>query len=532
MDNVINQILQAAFSEPLNTAFCASILLLTGIAILGVITRSTRLARLSAAAPSLLTTIGVLGTFVGILIGLMNFDVADISKSVPQLLEGMKTAFVTSVFGMSGGISVKLVSELVGRNEGQADSQGVEDVLLALADLKEEEIATRKELSLAMDRIRQGLTGDAESSLVTQIQRLRNDVTDEIKNSRKSTSDAMNILTNEIQKISSTLLENTSKAITEALERSIRDFNEKITEQFGDNFKELNVAVGRLLVWQEEYRQQMEANATALKAGVAGIQASQGALDAIGVQAASLVLAAADMKALLDGIGKTKAELDARLEAFRDMAKSATSALPIIQNRVEDLTTRFSAHVESASQRLEKTAEVLQSNFLVLEQSLRNTTAQFVEGVTKASQDATKAAAEAAAQQEKMLGSLSRGYEKMRDDAQAIGAELRGTIQQTGDSLRANLSEAAELMRRAVDEQLRAITQEIRGTTNEEFRRIASSLDSQIKQLDDSMTKELERALSAMGSQLVSLTEKFVTDYRIVTDSLRDTANTVRRGTQ
>jgi hypothetical protein len=243
-------------------------------------------------------------------------------------------------------------------------------------------------------------------------------------------------------------------------------------------------------------------------------------------------MAAADMKALLDGIAKTKVELDARLEAFRDMAKSATSALPIIQDRVEDLTTKFSAHVESASQRLEKTAEVLQGNFLVLEQNLRNTSAQFVEGVTKASQDATKAAAEAAAQQEKMLGSLARGYEKMREDAQAIGVELKGTIQQTGDTLRTNLSEAAELMRRAVDEQIRAITQEIRGTTNEEFRRIASSLDSQIKQLDDSMTKELERALSAMGSQLVSLTEKFVTDYRIVTDSLRDAANTARRGTQ
>jgi hypothetical protein len=48
------------------------------------------------------------------------------------------------------------------------------------------------------------------------------------------------------------------------------------------------------------------------------------------------------------------------------------------------------------------------------------------------------------------------------------------------------------------DEQVRSVTQELRNTTNEEFRRIAGSLDSQIKQLDDAMTKELERALSAM----------------------------------
>ena len=38
-----------------------------------------------------------------------------------------------------------------------------------------------------------------------------------------------------------------SKALISALQDVIRDFNVKISEQFGDNFKQLNVAVGRLL---------------------------------------------------------------------------------------------------------------------------------------------------------------------------------------------------------------------------------------------------------------------------------------------
>jgi hypothetical protein len=528
---VINQILQAAFSDPLNSAFSVAIIVLTGVAVLGVVTRVNALARLSAAAPSLLTTIGVLGTFVGILIGLMNFDVADISQSVPQLLEGMKTAFVTSVLGMSGGISVKLISELVGKAENASEPKGVEDVLQALTELKQEEMLSRKELSQSLERIRQGLTGDAESSLVTQIQRLRSDVTDEIKISRKSSLETLHKLSEEIQKISATLLENTSKAITEALERSIRDFNEKINEQFGENFKQLNIAVGKLLEWQDEYRKQMEANAEALRIGADGIKAAQGALEAIGVQANSLVQAAAGLRDTLEGVARTKAELDSRLEAFRDMAKSATTALPVIQSRIEELTTKFAQHVQAASQRLENTAELLDGKFLNLEQSLRTSSAQFVDSVTSASQAASKAAADAAAKQEQMLVSLSLGYEKMRDDAASMGTELRGAIQQAGDALRTNLSEASEQMRKTADEQVRSVTQELRNTTNEEFRRIAGSLDSQIKQLDDAMTKELERALSAMGSQLVSLTEKFVSDYRIVTDSLRDAANSSRRTT-
>ncbi len=46
--------------------------------------------------PTLLTSIGILGTFSGIVFGLMDFNVNDIDGSVPQLLEGLKTAFISS----------------------------------------------------------------------------------------------------------------------------------------------------------------------------------------------------------------------------------------------------------------------------------------------------------------------------------------------------------------------------------------------------------------------------------------------------
>jgi len=41
------------------------------------------------------------------------------------------------------------------------------------------------------------------------------------------------------------MAENNSKALIEALQEVIRDFNAKINEQFGENFKQLNEAVGK-----------------------------------------------------------------------------------------------------------------------------------------------------------------------------------------------------------------------------------------------------------------------------------------------
>ncbi|PGH38581.1 MAG: hypothetical protein CRN43_14230 [Candidatus Nephrothrix sp. EaCA] len=50
--------------------------------------------------PHVFPTIGILGTFIGIALGLWKFDVNNIESSIPALLEGLKTAFMASIFGI------------------------------------------------------------------------------------------------------------------------------------------------------------------------------------------------------------------------------------------------------------------------------------------------------------------------------------------------------------------------------------------------------------------------------------------------
>ena len=47
-----------------------------------------------------IVSLGVLGTFIGIAIGLYHFDVTNIKDSMPHLLNGLKTAFITSGVGI------------------------------------------------------------------------------------------------------------------------------------------------------------------------------------------------------------------------------------------------------------------------------------------------------------------------------------------------------------------------------------------------------------------------------------------------
>lgn len=71
-------------------------------------------------APTLLTALGILGTFAGIYLGLKNINLNNISeadnllKASTELMEGMKLAFVTSLFGL-GTSSVFMVILAVGK---------------------------------------------------------------------------------------------------------------------------------------------------------------------------------------------------------------------------------------------------------------------------------------------------------------------------------------------------------------------------------------------------------------------------------
>jgi predicted permease len=61
---------------------------------------------------SQIVSVGVLGTFVGIFIGLQGFNPEDIMNSVNKILAGLKTAFFTSIVGMSVATVLSIVQKL------------------------------------------------------------------------------------------------------------------------------------------------------------------------------------------------------------------------------------------------------------------------------------------------------------------------------------------------------------------------------------------------------------------------------------
>ena len=98
MDEVF-RLYEAILKSSVAYGFSVTILVLFSIAVAALLyqslTRSDRFGGFTRSAAAQFTTIGVLGTFFGIFLGLLDFNVANIDASIQQLLTGLKIAFST-----------------------------------------------------------------------------------------------------------------------------------------------------------------------------------------------------------------------------------------------------------------------------------------------------------------------------------------------------------------------------------------------------------------------------------------------------
>ena len=84
-----------------------TLLSLVFVVLIGVLFHATYDEKVVDFGPTILTTTGIFFTFLGIAIGLKEFDVSNIQASVPALLNGLKTAFWASVAGVGGALTLK-----------------------------------------------------------------------------------------------------------------------------------------------------------------------------------------------------------------------------------------------------------------------------------------------------------------------------------------------------------------------------------------------------------------------------------------
>lgn len=337
--NAFFRIGDAMLSDDVSSIFAFSIFAVFSFAIIFVNTKNEKRQRLIEIAPQTLTTLGILGTFTGIFLGLLDFDI-NRQNSVENLLEGLKVAFGSSILGLATGITLRILTPFISKRS-ISNEVGAAEII---DELKE---------------IGKSLNGDGENSLASELQKLRAQTYDlSITNKEGFIS-----LGTKFDEFSEKMSEAFSKAIIEELNNVIRDFNNKLTEQFGDNFKQLNLAVARLVDWQENYKNQMDALKTSLDSSLSAVEQSEKSLQHIVQSTEEIPNTLSSMPAIYERFKVEFNGLEGALAGFAEMRDKAQGAFPEIEKNILSVTENFRKSSEEQGRLQQEMLDGLQRSF-------------------------------------------------------------------------------------------------------------------------------------------------------------------------
>lgn len=323
-------------------------------------------------APTLLTSLGIFGTFFGIVLALLGFDGVDnIKEQIDVIISGMQTAFITSVEGLLLSIILKILIIFRKDDTDQSDATS-EELIRSFIKQTENSSQSVEKLTLLLNAIGQ----DGDNSLIGQIRLMRSDFNDYQRHNKEFETK----LWQEMDKVTETLAKSATETIIEALKDVIHDFNENLTEQFGENFKELNHAVFELVTWQENYRQQINAMTEQYALGVQAINNTKEAVIKIEDSTKVIPDYMEDLGTILNDNQAQLNELTKHLKAFEDIRNKAVATLPEIQEHIESMlndlqTGSDSIHHSSQaiSDSINQTRELVRSQMNNLTENIQQT---------------------------------------------------------------------------------------------------------------------------------------------------------------
>jgi hypothetical protein len=343
--------------------------------------------------PTILTTLGIFATFLGIALGLSQFDANNIQASVPALLGGLKTAFWASVAGVGGALLLKFRHQFFDRTVAEGTGENGE--------------VTGADLARLLSGIQTALVGNEETSLITQIKLTRSDTNDRLDALKAAQLQALQ----ELSKMG-------SQALVEALRDVIKDFNAKITEQFGDNFKALNAAVGQLLIWQERYRLHVENSEASLESLVTLMGKTADDYASLVSSAQSFSTVAQNLGEMLDALSTQKTELAELSRALAELLKEASGSLPAVQAKIIELAAQLSSAVQDNQKTINA---ALNENAQQLKNAIQSSHQGFVTTNTEANKQVTDLMAKTKEQISNLDAALT---EELKKSLESLGRQL------------------------------------------------------------------------------------------------------------
>lgn len=360
--------------------------------------------------PTLVSTLGVLGTFWGITKGLMAFDTSDLDQSIPGLLDGLKTAFFTSLTGMIGSM---FLSAFISKKQDERDG-GISDINQAAGEITKSVKAMSDANTETMRSIQQQLTEQEADRKA--FYRTVGEVMSKISDTQKSITSAIDSLV----------------VLQRSQENSLADIKEATTQQ--------SVAINSVAKYSQEVSEYTHHLGEILDV----ISGMSGTEDEINEKVGKLKeIIHGEVIEIEDNMAKTNKLLESKFDEFTELLKkSNTEALVEVMKKV---TEEFQKQMNSLINKL------IQENFDQLNTS--------VEKLNQWQQE-----------NKEMIASLTHQYREMSDNFEATSTSLTRVKDDTASlvSEGGKLRQLVDALNQVIieDEHFIEVTKELHETAN------------------------------------------------------------------
>lgn len=448
------------------------------------------------------STIGVLGTFVGISIGLWKFNPNDITSSVPLLLSGMKIAFATSIIGMAASIFMKYIAL---KNE---DEENIDDIMELFNTMIAESrnvnntlIENQKQTENVLNKVSEIWASHQENLTV------------ELK------SEILNLNNNTISK----------------QEELIGEF-----KKLGECFTLLNSGVNNLLTWQENYKETIENTTKELETVIQTIHNADESIESISKNSSLIKENNENLSEVLKEINKTQNVIIDSNKSIIEISNTAKESIPQINehftnidNRTKESTaylqTLISENLNNIKSYLEKiTEDVLSKTTQSIYENNRQFKYEISEHISQCKmliyslKDLIPDINEHLLSTQKIFNkTLIHFNEEVQNSFKENTYEINKQVQllkETTANINNTLDDTISLSTKRLENITVATSNQIK-TMAEEMEKLCVR---KIEKLDNTLIEEFTDALSCLAGQLVTISEGFSGDYYRLLEELKE----------
>ena len=448
------------------------------------------------------STIGVLGTFVGISIGLWKFNPNDITSSVPLLLSGMKIAFATSIIGMAASIFMKYIAL---KNE---DEENIDDIM------------------------------ELFNTMIAESRNVNNTL---IENQKQTE----NVL-NKVSEIWASHQEN----LTVVLKSEILNLNnntiskqEELIGEFkklGECFTLLNSGVNNLLTWQENYKETIENTTKELEIVIQTIHNADESIESISKNSSLIKENNENLSEVLKEINKTQNVIIDSNKSIIEISNTAKESIPQINEHftnIDNRTKESTAYLQTLiSENLNNIKSYLEK---ITEDVLSKTTQSIYENNRQFKYEIS----EHISQCKMLIYSLKDLIPDINEHLLSTQKRFNKTLihfnEEVQNSLKENtyeinkqvqlLKESTANINNTLDDTISLSTKRLENitiATSNQIKTMAEEMEKlcvrKIEKLDNTLIEEFTDALSCLAGQLVTISEGFSGDYYRLLEELKE----------